>query len=85
MTDHPCKGMTRAQIEAFERIAINESPKCAWPTIEALLKKEVIAYGTSEVRKDAMGVYHIPQFHVPLHIHMQWCQWCSEQPENKQA
>lgn len=80
MTDHPCKGMTKAQTDAFERIAINAPPGCAWPTIDALLKAGVIERGEDDMRRDALGTYAIPNFFVPLPIHMQWCEWCSEQP-----
>ena len=83
MTDHPCKGMTKVQIAAFERIAINQLPQCGWKSIDALLKAGVIDRGEDEVRRDAMGVYRIPNFFVPLGVHMQWCDWCSEQPENR--
>ena len=79
MTDHPCKGMSKAQREAFEQIAINQTPQCKWPTIDALLKAGVIERGNSEPRRDAMGVYQIPSFYVPLPIHHQWCVWASEQ------
>lgn len=78
MTEHPCKGMTKAQREAFELIAVNQFPACKWPTIDALLAAGVIERGPSETRKDAMGIYHIPSFFVPLPIHIQWCEWCSE-------
>lgn len=81
MTDHPCKGLTAAQRKAFELMAISQPPFCNWPTIDALLKAGVIERGASETRRDAMGVYHIPSFHVPLHIHAQWCEWCSEQTD----
>lgn len=83
MTDHPCQGMTQAQREAFERIAVNQQPECKWDTIDALIDARVIERGPSETRKDAMGVYHIPSFFVPLPIHAQWCQWCSERPEGR--
>jgi len=85
VTDHPCKGMTRAQREAFERVAVNQMPACTWPTIDALLKAGVIERGEAETRRDAMGVYQIPSFRVPLAVHAQWCAWCSEQPENSEA
>lgn len=78
MTEHPCKGLTEAQQRAFENIAIGQSPGCKWPTIDALLKAGVIERGPSETRRDAMGVYEIPSFVVPLPIHMQWCEWCSQ-------
>lgn len=82
MTDHPCKGMTKAQRDAFEAIAINLQPQCTWPTIDVLLKAGVIERGEGEKRRDAMGTYEIPSFFVPLPIHMQWCEWCAEQPNN---
>lgn len=78
---HPCSGMTRAQVEAFERVAINQPPACRWDTIDALLKAGVIERGPGETRRDAIGVYEIPSFYVPTHIHVQWCEWASEQPD----
>jgi hypothetical protein len=79
MTEHPCKGLTKAQRDAFEAVAVNQVPNCKWDTIDALLKAGVIERGPDDVRCDAMGVYHVPSFFVPLPIHMQWCAWCSEQ------
>lgn len=79
MTKHPCKGMTAAQRKAFELIAISQPPLCGKPTIDALLKAGLIERGEDEERRDAMGVYTIPSFFVPLPIHFQWCEWCSEQ------
>lgn len=84
MTDHPCKGMTKVQIAAFEQIAISQSPQCGWKSIDALLKGGVIERGQDDTRRDAMGVYTIPNYFVPLPVHMQWCDWCSEQPENQE-
>ena len=81
MTDHPCKDLTKTQREAFEQIAINQPPQCGWKSIDALLNAGVIERGEDDTRRDAMGVYHIPNFFVPLPIHMQWCAWCSEQPD----
>lgn len=79
MTDHPCKGMTKAQVAAFELIAINQVPRCRQETLDALLAAGVILRGEDEHRRDAMGVYTIPNFFVPLPVHMQWCEWASEQ------
>lgn len=81
MTDHPCKRLTRAQREAFERVAIYQPPNCKWETIDALLRAGVIERGKGETRRDAMGVYEIPYFFVPAPIHAQWCEWCSEQQD----
>lgn len=78
MVDHPCKGLTKAQREAFERVATNQHPGCAWPTIDVLLKAGVIERGPDDMRRDALGVYAIPRFHVPIPVHHQWCAWCAE-------
>lgn len=80
MTAHPCKGMTKVQRDAFEAIATNQTPQCGWKSIDALLKAGVIERGGSEKRRDALGTYEIPSFSVPLPVHMQWCEWCAEQP-----
>ena len=79
MTDHPCKGMTEHQIEVFERLAISQPVETRWETIDALIAKGVIVKGPSETRRDAMGIYTVPSYSVPLPVHAQWCQWCSEQ------
>ena len=88
MTDHQCKGMTKAQREAFERIATNQFPACSWETIAVLVNAGVVERGPNDTRRDAMGAYHIPSFYVPTAIHMQWCAWCSEQvkqsPQDRQ-
>ncbi len=78
MTDHPCKGRPRTQIAAFERIAVNFPPVCSPSAIKALLDAGLIEQGKSITKRDALGTYSIPQYHVPIWAHMQWCQWCSE-------
>lgn len=80
MTDHPCKGMTKGQIAAFERLAIGEPPNASVKTLEALLSKGVIAKDEDRiVGRDALGTIRVPQFYVPIPLHWQWCEWCSEQ------
>lgn len=81
LADHPCKGMSRADRDAFEAIAINQIPRNGWRSIDRLLEAGVIERGESEKRRDALGTYEIPRFFVPLPIHMQWCDWCSRQSE----
>jgi len=43
MAEHPCQGMTKAEISAFEAIAINRPPRCSNRTLERLLARGVIA------------------------------------------
>lgn len=83
MADHPCKGMTKAQIDAFEQIAINQVPQDGWRSIDALLARGVVERGEGRKLRDAMGVYEVPTFYVPIPVHAQWCAWCGEQTENQ--
>lgn len=78
MTDHPCKGMTKAQREAFERIAINQPPDATHKTLKALRAKGLIDYVDKVVGRDALGSITVPEWFVPLPVHAQWCEWCHE-------
>lgn len=74
-TDHPCKGRSKAQIEAFELIAINQQPNCAQRTLDALEKGGLIVrIGDSVIGRDAFGEITVPEYEVPIPVHMQWCQ-----------
>lgn len=80
MTDHPCKGMTPAQRRDFELIATNQRPMGGVQTIKALKKRGLIADAPPKrVGVDQFGPVMVPDWYVPLPVHMQWCQWCSEQ------
>lgn len=80
-TSHPCSGMTQAQRRDFELIAINERPLGGHRTIKALKARGLIKEAPPKVvGRDALGTITIPQWEVPIPIHMQWCKWCSEQP-----
>lgn len=74
---HPCKGMTKAQIRAFEFIAINQHPRCTKVTLDALLTAGVIRDAPT-TQRDALGLYTIPNYYVPIPIHKQWCEWCNQ-------
>jgi len=82
MTDHPCKGMTKPQIATFERIAIGQPPYASERTLKILLARGVIE---KEIRNTSSGIGNLmiryAVYHVPLPVHMQWCKWCSEQPD----
>lgn len=80
MTEHPCNGMTKAQIATFERVAINMPPTATMKTILALIERGLIVKTEHVIGRDALGDIAINEYHVPLPIHAQWCEWCSEQP-----
>lgn len=71
--------MTKAQREVFERICINDKGPFHPEPIKALLAKSLILSELRVVGRDNFGQISIPEYHVPLPIHAQWCEWCSEQ------
>ncbi len=81
MTDHPCKGMTKRQREAFEQIAISQPPQATHKTLVALRERGLIDYKNETIGRDALGAITVPRWFVPLLVQMQWCEWASEQPE----
>ena len=76
--DHPCKGMTAVQIDTFEQLAVGAKPLATRATWDKLEARGLIERGPDLNRRDALGEFKIPQWQVPIHIHAQWCEWCSE-------
>jgi hypothetical protein len=84
MTHHPAKaeGCTRAQIDAFNKIAAGDgNPSATKKTINVLLGKGLICMDRKTVGWDVFGQIEIATYFVPMRLHMQWCDWCCEQPE----
>lgn len=75
---HPCKGRTKAQRDAFEQIAIGQRPRASHKTLVKLREAGLIDYTDKVVGRDALGKITVPDWFVPLPIHHQWCAWCSE-------
>ena len=82
MTDHPGKaaGCTKRQIEVFEQIAAGQQREWS-KSIEALIAKNLVAKDYEVVGRDHFGEITVPRYYIPLPIHIQWCQWASEQPD----
>lgn len=75
--------LPKAQQEAIGWIAINEYYRVKNKSIiEALLKKGLIEEYVEQLR-DKLGAFEIKKYSVPLHIHAQWCYWCSKQEDPK--
>lgn len=81
MTEHPSKGLSKAAIAAFEKIAVNQSPECGWKTLDTLMNNALIDRSEDTVKHVLGGVYRVPNYFVPIAVHAQWCAWCSERPE----
>jgi hypothetical protein len=72
--------MTKAQREAFERIAINHPHQATHKTLVTLRKAGLVDYENEVIGGDALGKITVPRWYVPLPVHMQWCEWAGEQP-----
>jgi len=66
-------------IEVFEAIAINQVPPHRPAALRALLQAGLIVPADEYLFRDRFGTVRIQQYAVPLPVHWQWCQWCSEQ------
>jgi hypothetical protein len=76
-------GLSKAQREAFEQIAVGNALPAAHPkTLQKLKDKGLIEEGLGKtVGWDCFGAIVLPQYYVPLPVHMGWCKWCSEHPD----
>ena len=80
------RNLSQYQSDVFELIAINQDGGHHPRTLEVLEKKglitkhEVQTYGkgNSPIDRIPMIIY---RYSVPLAVHMEWCEWCAEQPE----
>lgn len=78
-TKHPCAGMSLVAREIFEAIAINQTPPYRRTVVSALLKRGLIRQiGERTLGRDTFGAINVSVYEVPLGVHMQWCQWASE-------
>jgi hypothetical protein len=79
-------GLTRAQRDVFEQIAIGQTPYARPETIKVLLDKELIVrIADRVVGRDRFGIISVPDYEVPIPVHMAWCYWCSQNYEPIEA
>ena len=71
------RGLTKAQQKGFERIACNLPPGCTERTLVALLDAGLIER-TEHAQRTALGTFVHYEHRVPIPVHMEWCEWCSE-------
>ena len=82
-TEHPCKGRTKAQRETFERIAIGDDRRVN-PKVAAKLMEYGLIEQHDQILSPALGdpvwlTMRVKRYSVPIAIHIQFCQWASEQ------
>lgn len=67
------RNLLQEESDVFEQIAINNDMGHPPAVLKRLEVKQLI------VKKvESNGMKH---YYVPIPIHIEWCQWCSEQPE----
>jgi hypothetical protein len=66
-------GLTDKQAAVFEQIAVSNDAGHNPRTLESLERKGFIErYGVND------GAFTIFHYFVPIPIHMEWCQWCTD-------
>ena len=85
-TRHPCAGLTKGQRHSFEAIATGQQPEMRDSVRNALLAHGLIRLEGSRYVGQFAGVpIMAPVYGVPTPIHMQWCDWCSENVSSEEC
>lgn len=75
--DYDFDHLTEKQRDVLGQIAMNcDLGHHPW-TLAVLLKKGLIEEHVEE-RRDRLGTFCVKRYSVPIHVHVRWCQWCSE-------
>lgn len=72
---HPCEGMSKAEMGAFDRIAAGSPPKCSTRTLARLTEANLIERHSVEIAKDRLGPVIRYEYSVPIPLHILWCEW----------
>ena len=67
------------QSEVFEQVASGNSRGHHPATLLALCGKGLIEFHDAVLGKDHFGNIIVKVPYVPVPIHMEWCQWCSDE------
>lgn len=73
-TPYPWK-LTKRQKETFEQICIGNDKYVNLFIGNSLTAKKLVNRQKIGINKEGFTIY---SYTVPLHIHMEWCDWCSE-------
>lgn len=75
---NPCEGMSKSEVQAFERIAFGASPRCSEGTIRKLLDAGLIERHEVILAVDRLGPVLKYEYSVPIPIHFQWYEYKSK-------
>lgn len=80
--ENPCEGLSKSEVQAFERIAFNMPPQCSAKTIKKLLDAGLIERHQQVLAVDRLGPVVRYEYSVPIALHFQWCEYRSR-PKSK--
>lgn len=69
----PHPGRTSAERRALDRVGCGEPPGCSPKTLGRLLDDGLLIDQGRDVRRDALGIYTVPSYAMPIPVHYQWC------------
>jgi hypothetical protein len=74
--------LTKAQLRVFEQIATGSDTGHPQRTLDSL---EARSYIQSEFQQlVGFPPVAVRKYSVPIPVHIEWCQWCSEQLKGKE-
>lgn len=47
-----------------------------------ILRGLIRKVGSKRLSRDALGEISVAEYEMPVHIHIQWCEWCWKQPQD---
>ena len=75
----PLRGLGKSVREAFGLMTIGERPFISQKTMAAFLERGLIVRMPDKVLgRDAFGAIAVPDYEIPISVHMEWCQWCAD-------
>lgn len=76
---HPCAGLSKAAIKAFDAIAAGFEPKVSTPTLELLVERGLLTRGVRQhFFDDGLPPLRTYVYSIPLSYHITWCEhWAS--------
>ncbi|KAB7785977.1 hypothetical protein [Methylorubrum populi] len=70
----PHPGRTPAERRALDAIGCGDTLPAMHPKVRRnLLDAGLIEQTGTTARRDALGPYEVPQYEMPIPVHMQWC------------
>ncbi|MBN9453844.1 MAG: hypothetical protein J0I42_18045 [Bosea sp.] len=83
---HPCAGLSKRALEAFEQIAIGNDLGHHPRTLETLVSRGLIERRQEQVPGPFRGTsMTVDRYDVPLAVHANWCSWCAENVSDDEA